>query len=351
LGHAPAPETESSEAAKLERAWQIAAVSFLVVAIGAVAADQLHPAIGATFEAQETTPGTAIALHGAHLAQPLAATISAVGLSQIRPVGAIKVPGRDGELLLRLRIAAGQCRQLVAGVGGSCAGSPQPIPMPEQLGIIATSGELETRLDMTPVDKVRIGQNREEARPRSPREWSLTENAQETTMTLRCLRPVPLTFTRLPVHIRTRCSPDGRFFELKLENRRPYAPILAFAGSRSFRMVAAANRAEMKVDSGTLSFGDVQRRVHGIEPTTVALAGNEPIELRLASPPSDGVAGARLTSRQTANATVGDVDAVPSLLARNNTAESIIYGTVVTLLIGALTCYVVALMAYLAENR
>lgn len=349
--HTPVLDLDSSEAVRLERAWQIAAVSFLVVAISAVAADRLHPAIGATFEAQETTPGTAITLHDARFVQPLTATASAFGLSQIRPVGPIEVPGRGGKLLFRLRVAAGDCTQLVARVGGSCAGHPQPAPMPEQLGIIAPSGELEARLEMTSAGKARLGQNREKVRPRPSREWSLNENARETTLTLRCLRPVSLTVTRFPVHMHPSCSPDGRFFELALVNHKPYAPILAFAGSRSFRAVTVAGDVEMTVDSGMLSFGDVQRRVHGVEPTTVALEGNDPIEMRLASPASEWAAPTRLTSGETSSATVGGEDAVPSLLARDSTAKSIVYGTIVTLLIGALTCYVRALMANLSREE
>lgn len=342
--HTPALDIDSSEAAKLERTWRIAAVSFLVIAIGAAVADRLHPAIGATFEAREATPGTAVTLHDARLVQPVTATASAFGLSQILPVGPIEVPGRGGELLVRLRVAAGDCRQLVARVGGSCAGRPQPAPMPEQLGITAPSGELEARLEMTPAGEVRLGQNSEEVRPRPLREWSLTENAQVTTLTLRCLRQVSLTVTRLPAHVHPICSPDGRFFEIALVNRKAYAPILTFGGSRSFRTVAEATSEEMTIASGMLSFGDVLRRVRGVEPTLVALEGADPIEMRIASPASGGAA-TMVTSGEASSATVGDEDAVPSLLARDSTAESIVYGAIVTLLIGALTCYVRALMA------
>jgi hypothetical protein len=348
--HTPAPDEDSSEAAKLERMWRITAASFLVVAIGAVAADRLHPAIGATFEAREVTPGQAITLHDARLVRPVTATASAFGLSQIRPLGPIEIPGRDGELLVRLRVAAGDCRQLVTRVGGSCAGRPQPQPMAEQLGITAPRGELETRLEMTPAGEARLGQNGGGARLRPPREWSLTENAHETTLTLRCLRPVSLTVTSLPAHAHPNCSPDGPFFELALVNHKPYAPILAFDGSRSFRTVAAASSVKMTVDSGMLSFGDVRRKVHGVEPTLVALAGNDPIEMRVASPASEGAPATMLTSGETSSATVGDEDAMPSLLARDSTAESIVYGALVTLLIGALTYYVLALMANLSKE-
>lgn len=349
--HTPAPDADSSEAARLERAWRIAAVMLLLVAIGAAVADRLHPAIGATFEVRETTPGTAVALRAARLPQPLGATVSGFGLSQVSPVGPIEVPGRNGKLLVRLRVAAGNCRQLVALVGGSCAGSPRPVPMPEQLGIVAPSGELEARLEMTEAGKVRLGQNVEEAQPQAPREWSLAENAHETTLTLRCLRPASLTVTRLPVHLHPSCSPDGRFFELALLNRRPYAPILGFVGSRTLRAVAAASGVEMTVESGTLSFGDVQRKVGGVDPTPVALSGNDPIEMRVAFPASEGVAATMLATGDVSGATVRGEPVVPSLLARDNTIKAIVYGAIATLLVGALTCYVTALVDNLSRKE
>lgn len=348
--HTSAVNPDSSEIAKLERAWKIAAAGLIVFAIGAVVGEYLHPAIGATFDAREASPGTAIALHDARLVQPMTATASAFGLSRVLPVGPIEVKGSGGELLLRLRVAADDCKQLVAQVGGSCAGPPQPTPMPEQLGITAPKGELETRLEMTPAGEARLGQNSEVERPRPLREWSLTENAHKTTLTLRCIKSVSLTFTRLPVHAHPTCSPEGPFFELALVNHEPYAPTLAFDGSRSFRTVAVASSVAMMVDSGILSFGDVQRKVHGVEPTQVALAGDDPVEMRLASPAFDGAAAPRLVSEATTSATVGDEDAVPSLLARDSTAEAIVYGAILTLLIGALTCYARVVMACLSKK-
>ena len=320
-------------------------MSVLVVAIGTAVADRLHPAIAATFEARQISPGTAVALDDAHLLEPITVTAGSFGLSQILPVGPIVVPGRSGELLLRLRVDPRDCKQLTARLGGSCKGTPKLVPMPEQLGITGTSDALEARLETSPAAEARLGQNGEEASPQPPREWSLTENAKKTTLTLTCLQPVALSVTRSSPPLHPSCSPDGPFFQLAFVNRKPYAPILAFDGSRTFRSTVAARRAEISVERGDLSFGDVQREVHGVEPTTVALAGEEPIEMRVASPAVEGAAATRLISKRTAEARVGEEDIVPSLLARDSLAETIAYGTILTLLIGALTCYAGAALA------
>ena len=320
-------------------------MSVLIVAIGTAVADRFHPAIAATFEAREISPGTAIALDEARLLQPVTVTAGSFGLSQILPFGPIEVPGRSGQLLVRLRVDARDCKRLTARLGGSCKGTPKLVPMPEQLGITGNSDPLEARLETTPAAEASLGQNREEASLQPPREWSLTENAKKTTLTLTCLQPVALSVTRSSPPLHSSCSPDGPFFQLAYVNRKPYAPILAFDGSRTFQSTVAARRVEVSVDDGDLSFGDVQREVHEVEPTTVALKGSEPIEMRVVSPASEGVAATRLISKKTAEATVGEEDVVPSLLARDELAKSIAYGAILTLLIAALTYYARAAMA------
>jgi hypothetical protein len=336
-----------SEAIKLEQGWRIAAAVLLLLAFGTAAADRMHPAIETTFETKEAVPSPAIIFHKARLRQAVSATASAFGLSQILPVGPIEIPGDREKLVVRLRVAADDCAELEGRIGGTCAGHPRLEPMPEQLGITAPDGELETRLEMTGAADARLGQHGEGGRPMPPREWSLTENARETTLTLRCLRPITITVTRLPAHAHPTCAPDGPFFELALENRKPYAPILSFEDSRNLGVLLTARSVEMPVDSGVLSFGDVERKVRGVKPTSIALAGDGPIETRLAVPALEGSATTMYVSGDTSSAVLGDEDATPSLLARDSLAKPITYGAIVTLLITALTLYIRALMTYL----
>jgi hypothetical protein len=346
-GISPAGGVDPVDPAKLEQVWRFAAFSLLVVTALAATANHLHPPIGATFEARPISPGTDVVLREARLRQPLTATASAFGLSQISPVGPITVPGRGGELIVRLRVSPRDCEELVARFPGSCAGHPRLSPMPEQLGITAPKGVLEMRLEMTPATRARIGQNGEEGQAH---EWSLTEDARTTTLTLRCLRSVPVTVTDLPFHPHPTCSPEGTFFELAFADRKAYSPTLAFGGDRSLRVFAAATHVETEVDNGALYFGDAQRRIHGIEPTPVGLEGDGPVDVRLGFPSARATSVAALASGEVAGATVGVEDSVPSLLARDSTVESIVYGAIVTLLLGALGCYGRALMANLSEK-
>jgi hypothetical protein len=346
-GISPAGGADPVDPAKLEQVWRLAAFSLLVVAGLAATANHLHPPIDATFEARTISPGAEIVLREAHLRQPLTATASAFGLSQIAPLGPIAVPDRGGKLIVRLRVAPRDCGQLVARFHGSCAGSPRLTPMPELLGITAPDGVLEMRLEMAQAARARIGQNGE---PGQSHEWSLTENANTTTLTMRCLRSVPLTVTDPPFHLHPTCSPEGSFFELAFAGHKAYAPTLAFDGEGTFQALAAATHVETEVDSGVLYFGDVQRRIHGVEPTAVGLDGDEPVDVRLGFPSSQSTSATALASGKFSSATVEGENTVPSLLARNNTIESIVYGAIVTLLIGALGCYGRALMANLSEK-
>jgi hypothetical protein len=345
------PVASLPEAIKFEQAWRVAAAGLLVVAIGAATANRMHPSIGATFETREAVPSSAITFHQARLGHAVSATASAFGLSQILPVGPIEIPGDLEKLIVRLRVAPDNCAELEARVGGTCGGDPRPVPMPEQMGIIAPDGELEVRLRMTEASDARLGQHGERARPIPSREWSLTENARETTLTLRCLRAVAVTVTRLPAHASTTCSPDGPFLEFALENHKPYAPILSFGNSRSLRARITARSVGMTVDSGTLTFGDVERKVRGVKPTAIALAGEGPIDTRLAVPALEGSPTTMYVAGNTSNAVLGGKDATPSLMARDALAKPIVYGAIVTLLITALTFYVRALMTNLAVRR
>lgn len=341
--HAP-PIASEPEVAQLDGAWKLAAYGLLVLTLLAVVADHLHPPIGATLDVPETGPGTEIVMREAVFKKPLVATAGAFGLSLIRPNGAITVPGHDGELLLRLRVAANDCRKLVAKLHGSCEGRPTPALMPEGLGIVAPDGALETRLEMTTAPRARLGQNGEEGQTSASHEWSLAENAETTTLTLRCLRRVALTVTDLPATAHPECDPTGPLFELAFVDRKAYAPILAFAGDRTVGAVVDAARLEAMVERGTLSLGDEDRNLRGVEPTAVAIEGDGPVEAHLKFPPK-ATSATLVASGKVSSATVDEDDVVPSRLARAGVYQPIVLGTIGSLLVTVLGLYGRALLA------
>jgi hypothetical protein len=334
-----APEDPQREARS--RPWIVATGLVLVVSF-VVVTENDYPPIDASLTTSLPSPGSMIELTGATTDGPIEASLGSFVVNQIPPGRAAAVEARGKEILIRMRVSRDGCRELEAEIGGSCAGPPRPpLHALERLTVRSPAEPVKARISSASASTFRLGQNAEPARQGPPGEWSLTENARRTEVSLICHWRTPLAVTLLPGQAEVECSPDEAVFELLLVNRKAYAPTLSLNEVHSLEARVSGRRAAMTVDDGVLRLGGAETEIHEPEAARIALAaGPNSVALRLLSSAESGATETSLRSSAATRAAIDGDDELPSRLDRDELLKGLAYsailgmlGTLVVLLI------------------
>jgi hypothetical protein len=179
--------------------------------------------------------------------------------------------GTVGEILIRIPVEASSCDGLEAQLGGSCDGadSVRPLRGLESLEIHVAEEGRPASVSIWPqgAHVLELTHSEPSTQRAVPEGRSLRADAARIRMDFVCYERDSLTITTFPGEGSARCSPREATFTLRIVRDAAHLPTISFGELATFEAHARGRLAKATVDSGTLSLGGSDEKLHGLEHT------------------------------------------------------------------------------------